>query len=180
MTIKRLIQTRWEITPEQVTVYPYGAIYIMCVITSIVCIVWVLLVVNAFNDTSTNVISVLWPITVLYLLMIIFFGLFGRTTIIFNRNNRVMYKLLFGFWRTTTLPFDEISGIILMRSARGTFRYNVVPKNSKWWNTSTVISSAVMNENSAHALDFQEHVLAALDKYLHLKSKHSSLSYRKK
>ncbi len=180
MTIKKLIQTRWTIEPDRITIYPYGAIYIMCVIVGVVSILWVLLMINALNDTFLNVLSVLWPAALLYLLMIVFFGLFGRTAIIFDRERRMMYKFLFGFLKTTALPFTDISGVILMRSARGTFRYYVIPRNPDWRNTGTGISSAVINENSPHALDFRTHVLTVINQYLHTKPGHYSPHYKTK
>lgn len=180
VTIKKLIQTRWRIEPDSITIYPYGAIYIMCVLVGIVTVLWMLLMVYAIHEPFLNVIAVLWPVTLLYLLMIVFFWLFGRTAIVFDREQKMMYKFLFGFFRTTALPFADIAGITLMRNARGTFRYYVITQEPKWGDTGTGISSAVMNENSPHALDFREHVLTAINNYLHNKPGHHAIHYKKK
>ena len=165
--MKKLIQTRWAITPEAIVIQPYGAYYMVFTLFSVVFAIWLWLFTNALKISLLQTLSILWPVAAIFLLAILFFGLFARTKIVFDKYNRIMYQLTFGFWKITALPFADVLSIMRMPAARGTSRYYALHKNAKWWNAGTVISSAVPNDHSLHARALQAELLPAIQQCLH-------------
>jgi hypothetical protein len=164
MPIKKLIQTRWKITADTIVIYPYGAIYLLSLVFGMIVLIMMVFVLPPGNE-----ISILLPVYLFYFLCIAILFLFARTKIMFDKSQRIMVKLLFGFIKTTQLRFDEILGIMPVRTTKGGFRYYVIPKKTKWWNIGTPISSGFLNETSPHAVDLQTHLLSAITQFMHKK-----------
>ncbi|MGZ3872533.1 MAG: hypothetical protein ACXVJD_06425 [Mucilaginibacter sp.] len=165
MSIKKITQTRWDITADTITIYPYGAVYLICVTFAIIALAMTVFILYPLHEGLAFV-----PAYLFYIVVILLLWLFARTNVFFDKRQRVMYKRLFGFIKTRRLKFDEISGIMPIRTGRGTFRYYIIPDKSYWWNTGIGISSGFINESSPHAIDLQTHLLSAINECLHKKS----------
>lgn len=166
MQFKYIIQTRWKVEPDCITVYPYGIVYIISITLGIVWGGMLLFLSSITSASNLNDNASMYPLYLIFLSVVVALWMFAGTHIMFDNKTGKMSKKLFGFITTTVVPFKSINAIIPMRNSRGFYQYRVFAKDS---NHDTIISSPFRSEESPHAIDFNTNVLTQVGKMLKIR-----------
>jgi len=159
MSLNQLRKTRWTINADGVTVRPFGLFYIMSVVFAI-----------AFAGLSYYLFVSVGPMAVMPVLpvfagIVIIFALLGGNAIIFDNQQQVMRKKLFGFLPVSSMPFEKIEGINVVTTMGGGYNYRVFKKSHKY-GKGMVISCGYSKNNDANAIAFTEEVVPLVHAYL--------------
>lgn len=163
MSIKTLIQTRWKISANRITIYPYGILYLLAMAMAFIFGGVFLIIANGFEGkTRASDLAAMYPVYSIYFVIVLIEFLYARTTIVFDNTSRKMYKKLFGIININVIPFNEIDSIIAVRNTRGTMQYRVYSKTRRS-HRGTVISAAFLNDQNDNIQSFKLEVLALID-----------------
>lgn len=153
MSINTLRKTRWKVEPRSITVLPYGVFYILSV-----CIAAAFGLLIFVNGAPQGVI-------LSFVVIVLIMGLFGNTRVVFDNEGQLMQKKLFGFLPITSIPFDKLNGINIVRNNVGGFNFRAFRKNDKF-GKGTAVSAGYSKETDANALAFTEEVIQAVHAWL--------------
>lgn len=153
MSLNTLRKTRWKIDPRSISVSPYGVFYILSV-----CLALAFGLLFIVNSASQGVI-----ISLAVILFVL--ALFGNTKIVFDNEEQVVQKKLFGFLPVTSIPFEKLEGINIVRNNTGGYNFKVFKKNDKF-GKGMIVSCGYSKDTDANALGFTQEVIQAVHIWL--------------
>lgn len=153
MSLNALRKTRWKIDPRSITVSPYGVFYILSV-----CLALAFGLFFFVNSVPQGVI-------VSFAVIIFVLALFGNTKIVFDNEEQVMQKKLFGFLQVAAIPFEKLEGINIVRNNVGGYNFQAFKKNNKF-GKGLVVSCGYSKDTDANALGFTQEVIQAVHTWL--------------
>ncbi|CAM4426183.1 hypothetical protein SAMN06265348_12129 [Pedobacter westerhofensis] len=161
MSIKALVQTRWKLEPDRVTIYPYGLSYILSAVLAVL-FAGILFVYIHYQNSSLN--TALPLVLVLLVIVVLFWG-FAGTSIEFDQNSGVMRKKLMGFLPITRIPFSKLQGISSVSNLYGSYKYRLFRKDAKY-GKGIVVSCAYTKNEDPNAIAFVEEAVTIIHQYL--------------
>lgn len=153
MSINTLRKTRWKVNPRSISVYPYGVFYIL---TFFLALAFGVLI--ALNGAPQGII-----ISLVVILLLL--GLFGNTNVVFDNEQQLMQKKLFGFLPVASIPFEKLEGINIVRNNMGGYNFRAFRKNDKF-GKGTPVSAGYSKETDTNALGFTQEVIAPVHAWL--------------
>lgn len=153
MSINTLRKTRWKSEPRSITVFPYGIFYILsfCLALGF----GLFFVVNSAPQGAIIAIAV----------FVVLVALFGSTKIVFDNEQQLMQKKLFGFLPTVSLPFEKVEAINIVRNNTRGYNFRVFKKNNKF-GKGTIVSAGYSKDTDKNALAFIDEVISPVHAWL--------------
>lgn len=166
-----MIKTKWKIEQNRVTIYPFGFMKVLG-------IVFGLLFLTTFGFMLFLPGSISLGFTVPY---VVFFGALvvlvfatSRNSLVFDNNDRKLYRKLFDKFTVATYHFDEIAGVNILNTNLGAFSYRVY-LNSNKHGRGIPASSGYSKRTDPNAVAFANDVLPILDSYLKAADLHTNV-----
>ncbi|PUZ22790.1 hypothetical protein DCC81_20395 [Chitinophaga parva] len=155
-------KTRWNITADRITLYPFGQLFILGGALGLIFIG----LITALHLLPGNQLPEYNTLLVLALLVSAGFILHGFTYIEFDRNTLRMRKVLFGFIPVLNVPFEKLYGIKLIQrvGAGAGIVYRLVYNADKYGKGITVSSG--YGQKDKRAEDFSQTVIPAVHQFL--------------
>jgi hypothetical protein len=161
MSIKSLVQTRWKLEPDRVTIYPYGLCYILSAVLAVL-FSGLLFVYLKYQNSSLND---AFPLVFILLLIVVLFWCFAGTSIEFDNISGTMRKKLMGFLPITSIPFSKLQGISPVSNLYGSYKYRLFRKDAKY-GKGILVSSAYTKNEDPNAISFVEEAATTIHQYL--------------
>ncbi|WP_166334282.1 hypothetical protein [Sphingobacterium chungjuense] len=166
--MKRFYQTRWEITPDRIVLYPQRTFSMIAIFLLIMGIGLFVLLYNQDENLKS-----LWPIALIWLLFTIFFGASARNCIVFDNQSGTLYHKWLGVLTTRSIPFNELHSInVVSQSGLGGYSYKLFRKKARY-GRGIAVSSGYSKANDENALAFVTEVIPKIHAFF---DQHDKLS----
>ena len=152
-------KTRWKITSDVVTIYPYRIFYLLSLLFA-----FVLGILLVYLRISTGLQDMV-PVTLVFVVIILMLVAGGATKIVFDNERQLMQKKLFGILPVISVAFEKLEGITIVRNTLGGFNFRAFRKNNKY-GKGIVVSSGYSKETDKNAQAFVNEVVPAVEAFL--------------
>lgn len=161
MSLKSISKTRWKITPNLFTIYPYGLSYILAAILAVIFAFGFFIYIYHLQNSlasSTSLLLILISILVLFVA-------WAGTSVEFDVSDGMMRKKLFGFLTISSIPFSRIYGINPVSNMMGGFKYRVFKKEDRY-GKGILVSCDYGKNDDPNAIAFVDEVITPIHRLL--------------
>jgi len=158
---KSLSKTRWRITPNQITIYPYGLSYILAAVMAVIFasgyLVYVFYLQSPLSSSA--------PLLITLLAVLVLFVGWAGTSVEFDVSSGVMRKKLFGLIPVSSIPFSHIYGINPVSNMMGGYKYCFFKKENRY-GKGLLVSCSYGKNDDPNAIAFFDEVITPIHRLL--------------
>ncbi|PVH25411.1 hypothetical protein [Sphingobacterium corticibacter] len=166
--MKRFYQTRWEIMPDRIVLYPHRTFSMIAIFLLLLGTGLAVLLYNQGENLKS-----LWPIALAWLLVTILLGASARNCLVFDNQAGMLYHKWLGILTTRNLSFSELYGInVVNQSGLGGYSYKLFRKKARY-GRGIAVSSGYSKANDENAVAFVTEVIPKIHAFL---DQHDKLS----
>jgi hypothetical protein len=153
-----MAKTKWIIGPGTLTIYPKRNLRIVGVIFFVLFAAFIFFLSRSIQGYSTELTFGYYGLLLLIPLLLIFIA---ETKVVFDGNNRVLYKKI-AFLPTGSIPFDDIASVEPYEILGSGYNYRLFKKSNRH-GKGLIVSGGYSKASSPNLIQFQQEVLPKID-----------------
>jgi hypothetical protein len=165
MALKKFAQTRWDIETQRVTLYPYRIFNALSIAFAIVLAGFVIFAYVMVNQDPILSFSTGIPIFITFGVIVGLIWAIGRTKVVFDNDDKVMRKKLFGVLSIRSERFDDLAHVGIVRNTMGGFNYRAFPKSNKY-GKGIVVSASYGKDDDPNAIALNSEAFPVIAQFL--------------
>lgn len=156
--INFMAKTKWIIEPGTLTIYPKRNLRVVGLIFFVLIAAFIFYLSTSLQGYSAGFTFGYYGFLLLIPLLLIFIA---ETKVIFDGNNRTLYKKI-AFLPTGSIPFDDIAAVQAYEVLGNGFNYRLFRKSNRH-GKGLIVSNGYSKASNPNLIQFQQEVLPKID-----------------